>query len=66
MATTKKPATDKKTVALEKPKTKEKLTARQLLLLEKDPKKISKTGLAFREAMKNPWIIVNDWKAVDK
>jgi len=32
----------------------------------KEPQRISKTGLAFREAIKDPWFKVNDWRAVNK
>jgi|GEM_PF-2260626 len=63
MATTKKTTAVKKSTA----KTKEKLTARHVLL-EKDPPNVSKTWLAFRKAVeyakKNP--VGYDLKAVLK
>jgi len=55
MATVKK-STAKKTTA----------TKKSVAKPQNELKKISKTGLAMREAVKNPWIKVNDWRAVNR
>jgi len=46
--------------------TAKKSTVKSNIKTIKEPQKISKTGLAMREAIKNPWIKVNDWKAVNR
>jgi len=54
--TTAKKSTAKKTTAIKKSVAKP----------QNEPKKVSKTWLAFMEAVKNPGIKVNDWRAVNK
>jgi len=50
----------KKTIA------KKTATKKSVVKPQTEPKKVSKTWLAFMEAVKNPGIRVNDWRAVNR